>query len=83
MATLTIATPTAGSVGSSYAQNVGRAAHALLAALFAVAPRAEQPAKARQAREDISLYRLYRLSGSDSLMPNLKQELDMIARRQA
>lgn len=83
MATLTIATPTAGSVGSSYAQNVGRAARALLAALFTVTPRAEQPAKARQAREDVSLLRLYRMSGTDAVMPNLAQELDMIARRDA
>jgi len=83
MATLTIATPTAGTIGSSYAQNVGRAARALLAALFAVTPRAEQPAKVRQAREDISLLRLYRMAATDSMMPNLAQELDMIAKRQA
>ena len=83
MATLTIATPTAGSIGSSYAQNVGRAARALLAALFTVTPRAAQPAKAQQAREEVSLLRLYRMSGSDSVMPNLAQELDMIAKRQA
>lgn len=82
MATLTIATPTAGSVGSSYAQNVGRAARALLDALFAVTPRAAQPAKARRASNDVSLSRLYRMSGSDSVMPNLVQELDMIAKRQ-
>ncbi|OWW19904.1 hypothetical protein [Noviherbaspirillum denitrificans] len=81
MATLTIANPTAGTIGSSYAENVGRAARALLAALFAVTPRAEQPAQVRQARENVSLYRLYRMSASDSVMPNLAQELDMIARR--
>jgi hypothetical protein len=82
MATLTIATPTAGTVGSSYAQNVGRAARALLAALFTVTPRAAQPAKARQATDELSLMRLYRMSGYDSVMPNLAQELDMIAKRQ-
>lgn len=83
MATLTIATPTAGSIGSSYAQNVGRAARALLAALFTVTPRVEQPAQVRKATADVSLARLYRMSGSDSVMPNLVQELDMIAKRQA
>jgi len=81
MATLTIATPTAGTIGSSYAQNVGRVARALLAALFAVTPRTEKPAKVRQAREEVSLMRLYCMSGSDSVMQNLMQELDMIAKR--
>lgn len=83
MATLTIANPTAGSIGASYAHNVGRAVRALLAALFTVSPRAAQPAKAEQAREGVSLMRLYRMSATDSVMPNLAQELDMIAKRQA
>lgn len=83
MATLTIATPTSVSIGSNYAQNVGRAAHALLTALFAVQPRAETPAKTRKTSDDISLYRLYCLSGSDSVMPNLAQELAVMASRQA
>ena len=82
MATLTIATPTAGTFGSSYAQNVGRAARALLAALFAVTPRTQQPAQVRQATGDLSLFRLYRMAGTDSVMPNLTQELNMIAKRQ-
>lgn len=82
MATLTIATPTGAIAGPSYAQNVGRAARALLAALFAVRPRAEQPAKARRASDDISLYRLYGMSAYDSVMPNLAQELNAIACRQ-
>ena len=79
MATLTIATP----AGSSYVQNVGRAARALLAALFAVQPRVEKKAKARHAHNEISLYRLYSMSGSDSVMPNLAQELAVMASRQA
>ncbi|HZW21611.1 hypothetical protein [Noviherbaspirillum sp.] len=83
MATLTIATPTAGTFGSSYAQNVGRAARALLAALLAVTPRTEQKAQVREASNEVSLLRLYRMSGSDAVMPNLVQELDMIAKRQA
>jgi hypothetical protein len=83
MATLAIASPTTGTVGTSYADNVGRAARALLAALLAVTPRAAQPAKACEAREGVSLLRLYRMSGTDSVMPNLAQELDMIAKRQA
>ena len=82
MATLTIATPTAGTVGSSYAQNVGRAARALLAALFAPTPRAESQAKVRQASDEVSLLRLYRMSGTDSVMPNLAHELEVIAGRQ-
>lgn len=83
MATLSIATPAADSIGSSYTQNVGRAAHALLVALFNVNSRVEQPAKVRKGSADVSLMRLYRISGTDSMMPNLIQELDMIASRQA
>jgi hypothetical protein len=82
MATLTIATPNGATIGSGYAQNVGRAARALLAALFAVRPRAEKPAKARRASDDISLYRLYGMSAYDSVMPNLAQELTVLAGRQ-
>jgi hypothetical protein len=83
MATLTIATPTGVTIGSSYAQNVGRAARALLAALFAVQPHTEKPVKARKTSNDISLYRLYCMSSSDSVMPNLAQELAIMASRQA
>ncbi|HYD59959.1 MAG TPA: hypothetical protein VEC35_06375 [Noviherbaspirillum sp.] len=82
MATLTIATPAGATIGSSYAQNVGRAARALLAALFAADARTETPAKARSTSDDISLYRLYRMSRYDSVMPNLAQELTVIAGRQ-
>jgi len=80
MATMTIARPATVNTGSSYAHNVGRAARALLAALFAVSPKAEK--KASTSNDDISLYRLYRMAGSrDSVMPNLVQELDAIAKR--
>lgn len=81
MATLTIATPARGTVGSSYAQNVGHAARVLLAALFAVPQRAATETKVRKNTGEVSLMRLYRMSCSDSVMPNLAQELDMIARR--
>ncbi len=82
MATLTIATPAGASVGSSYAHNVGRAARALLAALFAVDARTEKQAKVRAASDNVSLYRLYSLSRFDSVTPNLAQELNFIAGRQ-
>ena len=81
MATLTIATPTGATIGSNYAQNVGRAARALLAALLAVDARTETPAKARSTSDDISLYRLYSMSRYDSVMPNLVQELTVMAAR--
>jgi len=82
MATLTIATPAHAGTGAGYVQNVARATRALLAALFAVKPEQARNVKARKASEDISVYRLYRMAGSsDSVMPNLAQELAVIAGR--
>lgn len=89
MGTLTISSP-AQVTGTSYASKVGRAARALLDAILAIRPRAaEEPAvelsasKVRaKARGDISLYRLYCLSAPyDSVMPNLRQELEVMACR--
>lgn len=88
MSTATITTSSLSDGGLSYAQNVGRAARALLAAVLAVgsrpaavaapAQRAEQTTRERQ----VSLYQLYRLAGQyDSVMPNLAQELRSIAAR--
>jgi hypothetical protein len=81
MSTLTAASPGHADTGSSYAQNVGRATRALLAALFAVVPRASASSRAdRITSRDLS--RLYRMAGQyDSVMPNLAQELRAIAAR--
>lgn len=84
MSTLTISSPA--HAGSSYAQNVGRAARALLDAILSFR---QQPAAAAKAdgvraktRDTVSLYRLYALSSPyDSLMPNLRQELQAMACR--
>ncbi|MGH8807799.1 MAG: hypothetical protein ACREX0_07975 [Noviherbaspirillum sp.] len=89
MSTFTIASPASTGNGLSYAENVGRAARGLLAALLAVKPQADvaatasaAPAAKGKVRGDLSLYELYRLAGSyDSLMPNLAQELRAIASR--
>lgn len=87
MATLTIQSHAPANTGASYAQNVSRAARALLAALLAfghsaAAPAAPRAAKAVRARDELSLYRLYCLSSPyDSIMPNLRQELQAMACR--
>ncbi|HEY0845526.1 MAG TPA: hypothetical protein VGE12_09165 [Noviherbaspirillum sp.] len=91
MGTLTITSP-AHVNGTSYAQNVGRAARALLDAILAFRTaateettkpvvRSAQEVRAK-ARENVSLYRLYTLSAPyDSIMPNLRQELEVMAGR--
>jgi len=87
MATLTINNPSQVSTGTTYAQNVVRAARALLEALLT--PHASayaRPAPAVRskaaARDDMSLYRLYCLASPyDSIMPNLAQELNAMACR--
>lgn len=91
MGTLTVTSP-AHVAGTNYAQNVGRAARALLDAILAFrasapvatsAPivRSAQEVRAK-ARENVSLYRLYALSAPyDSVMPNLRQELEIMAGR--
>lgn len=85
MSTLTISPSATAEAGHSYARNVGRAARALLAALLALPQSA--PARSREAvrgttGDDLDLYRLYRMTGSsDSLMPNLAQELRTMAAR--
>ena len=77
MSTMTIASP-AHVAGSSYFENVAGAARALLAALFAVRPQAPVADKA----DAVSVARLYRMAASyDSVMPNLAQELRIIALR--
>jgi len=87
MSTLTITAPAHVSDGASYMNNVGRAARALLVALLAVphAAAVAAPAKAEArstARDNVSLYRLYCLASPyDSVMPNLEQELRVIASR--
>lgn len=90
MSTLAIQSTAQASNGTSYMQNVGRAARALLSALITVphtAPAARATAQARPAaraaaRDDLSLYRLYCLASPyDSVMPNLAQELRVIAGR--
>ena len=88
MATLTMTSPVATSTGSSYTQNVGRAARALLAAILAfnsgAAAPAARPAQETQRvqNEDLSLYNLYSLAAPyDIVMPNLAQELRVMASR--
>jgi hypothetical protein len=79
MSTLTISSP-ARFEDAGYLQNVGRAARALLAAVFAVQPTAK--AAAVDKHSQVSLTRLYRLARSyDSVMPNLAQEMRAIAKR--
>jgi hypothetical protein len=90
MATLTITSPPQVN-GTSYAQNVGRAARALLDAILSfrsdtqevAAPIVRSAKEERaQAHDNVSLFRLYTLAAPyDSVMPNLKQELDLIAGR--
>lgn len=89
MSTLTITSATQATTAAGYLENVGRAARALLAAIVAV-PHASKaadvtPAAAEvrsAARREASLYRLYTLAGQyDSVMPNLAQELRIIAGR--
>lgn len=76
MSTMTINSP-AHVAGSSYLENVAGAARALLAAIFAVRPQA-----AAEKTDEVSVARLYRLAASyDSVMPNLAQELRVIAMR--
>lgn len=82
MSTLTATSPAQADAGLTYAQNVGRALRALFVALFPVAPRAN--AEKRVAKADsVNLFHLYKLANQgDSVMPNLAQELKMIAARQ-
>ena len=88
MGTLTISSPA--HAGSNYAQNVGRAARALLDAIMSfrqsttqAAPIVRSAHEVRaKARQNVSLYRLYSLSSPyDSIMPNLRQELEIMACR--
>ena len=75
MATMTIASPAQADASLNYAQNVGRAARALLAALLAITPRAAAEELPRQTswfrRDDMN----------DFMMPNLEQELICLAGR--
>lgn len=87
MSTMTITSPADVSNGAGYMRNVGRAARALLVALLAVphATSAAAPVKAevrKAARDNVSLYQLYCLASPyDSVMPNLAQELRVMASR--
>lgn len=87
MSTMTIASPVQVTDGTSYMRNVGRAARALLVALIAIphASTVAAPTKVetrKAARDDMSLYRLYCLASPyDSVMPNLAQELRVMANR--
>ncbi|WP_292932466.1 hypothetical protein [Noviherbaspirillum sp.] len=88
MSALTFGSHAPANAGVTYAQNVGRAARALLAALLAVPARKqtaadEAAASARHINgEDTALFRLYRLASPyDAIMPNLQQELMVMAGR--
>ncbi|HJV75017.1 MAG TPA: hypothetical protein VJ654_12405 [Noviherbaspirillum sp.] len=89
MSTMTITSPAEVSNGAAYMRNVGRAARALLVALLAVphTTTAAAPVKAevrKEARDKVSLYQLYCLASPyDSVMPNLAQELRVMASRDA
>jgi hypothetical protein len=87
MATLTMNSPATMNAGSSYAQNVGRAARALLAAVLAfnstTVPAATQSIQQphRSQSDDLALYQLYSLAAPYDVMPNLAQELRVMASR--
>jgi hypothetical protein len=85
MTNATLAVSTTQQASAGYAQNVGTAARALVAALFAVpastASDTHVVAKARPARKDLSLARLYRMANFDSVSPELVKELQHIAAR--
>lgn len=84
-----ITAPAHSTSGVSYIQNVKRAVHALLTALLAITPTVQETPKnsttaacGRRTKDEISLRRLYRLAASsESVMPNLAQELNVIAGR--
>ena len=77
MSTLTAASPV--QTTSGYLSNVGRAAHALVYALFAVTPRTATAESRVMARDLCHLYGI--ADHCDSTLPNLAQELRMIAAR--
>jgi hypothetical protein len=86
MSALTFPTTVPASAGLTYAQNVGRAARTLLAALLAIPARAHAtPGHGSTARrhtrdDDMALYRLNSLASPyDCVMPNLEQELRVMA----
>ncbi len=86
MSTLTISTTVPASAGLTYAQNVGRAARTLLAALLATparahaAPKQVVTARRHSRDDDMALYRLNCLASPyDCVMPNLEQELRVLA----
>jgi len=92
MATLTVQSPAHAGNGVDYLHNVGRATRALFAAILAVPRPATVATESVEAlpvaraadRDDLSLYRLYCLASPyDSVMPNLAQELRVIAGRDA
>lgn len=80
MATLTISSPGQAYAGTSYAENVARAARGLLAAILAITPESRAtPAKESRYRSVLSLYRL--ADSYEASMPSLAQELRAIASR--
>jgi hypothetical protein len=77
MSTLTVTSPVQATSG--YASNVGQAARALVRALFAVAPRAATDDSHVTAGD---LHNLYCMANRcESVLPNLAQELRIIAAR--
>lgn len=86
MSTLTITTPAQAIDGAGYLRNIGRAVRSLLAALITVPHKpvvAQEQVEVRSAeRDDMSLFRLYSLASPyDAVMPNLAQELRVMAGR--
>lgn len=77
MSTLTITSPVPATSG--YINNVSRAARALVHALFAVAPRASTAGSRVAARDLRHLYGM--ADHCEATLPNLAQELRMIAAR--
>jgi len=89
MSTATLSNPSAFH-DNGYFTNLGRAARTLFSALVSVNPQARGEtavhpvvkANVRRFEEELSLYRLYRLSGPyDSVSPALVEELRHIAAR--
>ncbi|RJF92640.1 hypothetical protein [Noviherbaspirillum saxi] len=84
MTTATVATYPASGVAGNYADNLGRAARRLIAALLGAQPRivaaAPKTAAVSASASGVNLMKLYRLSGStDSVRPAVLAELRAIA----
>ncbi len=81
MSALTYGSHAPASAGLSYAQNVGRAARALLAALLAIPLRRDSASAAVRRHESEFADAELIAARYESIMPNLAQELRVMAAR--